>query len=60
MNSQDNMPSPEASNPISTCPEESNLAETQDKDFNIRIVNILKDLKGHEKLPNKDHEHFKI
>lgn len=48
MNSQDNMPSPEASNPIATCPEKSNLAETQDKDFKIRIVNIFKDLKGHE------------
>lgn len=48
MNSQDNMPFPEASNPIATCAEKSNLAETQDKDFKIRTVNIFKDLKGHE------------
>lgn len=41
MNSQDNMPLPEASNPIGRGPEKSNLAEAEDKDFKI-VRNMVK------------------
>lgn len=45
MNNQDNMPLPEASNPIGISPEKNHLAEAENKDFKIAIVDMLKDLK---------------
>ena len=39
------MPSPEASNFMVIGPKQCNLAEAQDKDFKIAIMNMLKDLK---------------
>lgn len=40
------MPPPEASNPIAIGPEKSNLAEAQDNDFKIAIMNMFKTLEG--------------
>lgn len=45
MNNQDNIPPPETSNPIVIDAEQSNLAEAQDKDFQIAIMNLIEDLK---------------
>lgn len=39
------MPLPEGSNHTVTGPEKSNLAEAQDKDFKVSIMNMFKDLK---------------
>ena len=44
MTNQDNMSLPEASNPIIIDPEISYLAEAQDTDLKIAIMNVFKDL----------------
>lgn len=43
MNSQDNKPPPEASNPIAKCSEKHNIAEAQDRDFKIAIRYMFND-----------------
>lgn len=45
MNSQDNKPPPEASNPIAKGSEKHNIAEAQDRDFKIAIRYMFNDLK---------------
>lgn len=59
MNSQENIPLPEASNPIGIGPEKSNLAEAEDKDFKIvrNMVQYLKEVMN--KCLTKDCENTK-
>lgn len=38
------MPPPETRNPIAISSEKNNLAESQDKDFKIAIMTMVKDL----------------
>lgn len=45
INIQDNMPPLEPSNPTTVSPEKCNVAETQDKDFKIVIMNMYKEHK---------------
>lgn len=47
MNSQDIMPSPEASQPIAIGPQKSNSTKAQDKDFKTAVVNMHKDFNEH-------------
>jgi hypothetical protein len=57
MNSQYNMPSPEASNFMVIGPKQCNLGEAQDKDFRIANMNMFKDLKeDRNKCLNEDSE----
>lgn len=57
MNNQNNVSPAEARNPIVTCPEERNLAETQDKDYIIAIILMFKDFNKYiNKCLNKDHD----
>lgn len=45
ISNQDNMSCPEISTPIVIFPEKDNLADTQDNDFKIAIIKMLKELK---------------
>jgi hypothetical protein len=45
MNSQENVPALEASNPIARGSGKCNISEAQDKNFKISIINIFKDIK---------------
>lgn len=60
MNSPDNTPPPEASDPTTVNPEKCNLAEAQDKGFKVAILNMCKKLKEDvNKCLNEDREKHK-
>jgi hypothetical protein len=45
MNNQDSTPPPEPSNRITEEPEKDNIAEAQDKDFKMAVMNMFRDLR---------------
>ena len=45
MNNQDSTPPPEPSNRITEEPEKDNIAEAQDKDIKMAVMNMFRDLR---------------
>lgn len=57
MNSQENVPALEASNPIARGSGKCNISEAQDKDFKTTFMNVFKNLKRDlNKSPSKIYE----